>query len=138
MKNKIGITNSIFPQRFTILISSFISSHVSHLHFQPTLITLITDTRSLTFVRKSHFYYQIPVSYIGGKGLDISLGLVPPRLHQSLAITTRKPLQKLRRLRGIGSNHTHFYLFPCFWCQFGVSQMTFHTERSSYVFSISL
>ena len=49
-----------------------------------------------------------------GKGFD------PPRLHQPLAITTRKPLQKLTRLRGIGISLTHFYLFSCFWCLFGV------------------
>ena len=77
---------------------------------------------------RTTFYQMITIRYSVSKGCDMSKGVRPPRLHQPLAITTRKPLQKLTRLRGIGISLTHFYLFSCFWCLFGVSQMTFHTE----------
>ena len=77
-------------------------------------------TRCLTCRQDSIFYPIIPVGCLQCKVGDMSKGFVPPRLHQPLAITTRKPLQKLTRLRGIGISLTHFYLFSCFWCLFGV------------------
>ena len=113
---------SEMPFLFTSIFTSTTYS-IFYLHFEPTLITIFCETRHLTYVRNRKICLRILIVYLVDKGFGKIKGFLPPRLHHPLAITTRKPLQKLTRLRGIGRISLIFTYLPVFgvclvsvWC----------------------